>query len=142
MNDDDFQEKMRRAEAAVAALAENFPVFIEDDVSQAEAAMQAALARPDDCDDALLELYAAAHNIKGLGGSFGYDLVTEVGNSLCLLLKLAPHNTPELVQVAQDHMQALKRILDENTSGDGGEEGRALLAQLNAARERAHRALG
>ena len=142
MNDDDLEEKMRRADAAVAALAENFVAYIEEDIDSARAAMGAALERPGDCDDALHELHAAAHNIKGLGGSFGYDLVTDVANSLCLLLKLAPHNTPDLVQLADAHMQALTQILDDDVKGDGGEAGRAVLVQLTADRERVLQALG
>ncbi len=133
----DFEEKMRRAEAAVAALAADFPSYIAEDLERAEAGMAEALDQPAGParDAAMGEVHAAGHNIKGLGGSFGFDLVTDVGQSLCLLLKLAPENTDAVVALAETHVAELRRILDAAIAGDGGADGRALMQTLNAARE-------
>ena len=76
------------------------------------------------------KMYAIAHNLKGMGSSFGFDLMTASGASLCeYLRKLEERNASASVVGA--HLKAMKVILDKRITGDGGDDGKALVARLN-----------
>jgi hypothetical protein len=87
------------------------------------------------------ELYRLSHDLKGLGGSFNYELVTIVGESLCSLIKNdALPGDPSLQRRIMAHIAALKAILQFDLKGDGGNDGEELLATLRVepAKRQAH----
>ncbi|MCH8684063.1 Hpt domain-containing protein [Pedomonas mirosovicensis] len=51
-----------------------------------------------------------AHNIKGMGSSFGHPLMTEAGRSLCAYLRMKP-GEPEELSVVEAHVQGMEQIL-------------------------------
>ena len=124
-------EMIRRAEAAVAALADNFSTWIAADIATAWSALEEAEAS-ETAARGLETLYTMAHNIKGYSGTFGYGLATDVAASLCLLLKRAEGGEVAL-EVASSHLKGLDLIVEHDITGAGGEPGRALLAKLEGA---------
>ena len=88
VSDDDIaSDAIRDAEAAVAALAECFLEWITEDIGRARQALEAAQASPGDNRQQLRDVFEVVHNVKGQGGSFGYDLLTKIGGSLCNYLR-------------------------------------------------------
>ena len=78
-------EAVARAETALRQLADQFAGWLEEEVARLEAARTAA--DPADADhDGLQELHLRAHDLKGLGGVYGFPLVTRVAAGLCRLL--------------------------------------------------------
>lgn len=72
-----------------------------------------------------------SHDLKGLGGTFNYDLVTKVGASLCSLIKNdALPGDRSLQRRIMAHVAALRAILQFDLKGDGGSEGEELLVTL------------
>ncbi len=131
--DEEIAARLEKAEAAVREMAKSFTTFIENDMAQARTSLQRALATPDDCEAALADYYAALHNIKGLGGSFGYQLMTQVADSNCRLLRDTDGGDGEVLKICRAHMHALNTILEKDIQGDGGEYGDKIVAELTGA---------
>ncbi len=127
-----LKETLARAEEATTALRANYTEWARIDVDQAQAILAAATSEADRRREHLDLVYAAMHNIKGQGASFGYPLVTRIGQSLCRLI--APGRTLDdaALKIAQAHLDALKLVLDKKIAGKGGEVGDKLAARLES----------
>jgi hypothetical protein len=85
------------------------------------------------------QLFRLAHDLRGLGGTFNYGLITTIGESLCDLIKNNDLPNDNLLQrhvVA--HIAALEAIRQFDLKGDGGNQGKELLATLRI-EEKKHR---
>ena len=77
-------------------------------------------------------IYDLTHNIKGMGASFNFPLMTHAGSSLCTYLKdLAPDQKVSQ-KVVDAHVRVFEVVLEHQIQGDGGEKGSALQARLAA----------
>lgn len=76
------------------------------------------------------EIFELAHNIKGLGGSFGYYLMTDIADSLCEYLR----NSEDFIHVEPDiisaHAKAMDVVIAEEIIGTGGAQGDQILIRL------------
>ncbi len=121
---------MAEAEAALKALAEEYPAYAVADVDQMDASMT-ALRAVDGGDAGLVaEVYATAHNIKGQGSAFGYDLMTELGEALCALTRDRTSLDSGPLAAATALIAACRTVLAERLTGDGGAFGAQLRANL------------
>jgi len=126
-------EALAEAEAAVAALRDNYLVWVRDDLAAMEAAFGAAVADPEADAEPIASIGAVAHNVKGHGASFGYPLMTEVGASLSAYCRELVHASGAQLAVVKAHIDALKAIIENDLSGDGGETGAELVTLLRDA---------
>jgi HPt (histidine-containing phosphotransfer) domain-containing protein len=77
------------------------------------------------------QVYRTAHEIKGQGSTFGYKLISEIGASLCRLIRQREKlPAAEFDQRALAHCAAVRSVLEKNLRGDGGADGAALLDLL------------
>lgn len=129
-------------DADVQALQESFSEWIDKDLAEAKTALreiERSVRTGEDAVAAKERLFGAGHNIKGLGGSFGYPLLTDIADGLCLLLKQRETFDDYAVKVAVAHVNAVDTVINNKIQGDGGDAGRALLTKLETAVERALR---
>lgn len=117
----DHSDHMADADAALAQLAAEYPAYAAADV----AAMRQALADGD-----AAALHGIAHNVKGQGASFGYDLLTRLGEALCAVFRANPVLTSAHLAHVGALVEACDRVLSERLTGAGGAEGLALAATL------------
>ncbi len=136
-DDDELPEAVRAAEAAVAELAENFTEWMREDLDKALASLAAARESQPDNGAQLRDIFEVCHNIKGQGGSFGYDLITDVGKSLCDYIHDAESASDRTLKVVEAHLTAIRFILDRDIQGDGGPVGKQLRAKLQGLTESA-----
>jgi hypothetical protein len=127
-----LKETLARAEEATTALRANYTQWARIDVDQAQALLDAAKGDPERRRAHLDLAYAAMHNIKGQGASFGYPLVTRIGQSLCRFIAPGRALDEAGLKVAQAHLDALKLVLDKQIAGKGGEVGDKLAARLES----------
>jgi hypothetical protein len=81
------------------------------------------------------QLYRLAHDLRGLGGTFNYGLITTIGESLCSLIDHGDlPNERRLQRLIVAHVAALSAILQLDLKGDGGRQGEELLATLGIQR--------
>ena len=124
-------ELIARAEVAIAELRCDYPIWALNDVIEARSALGEAMADPTLRVPCLDRIFDVAHNIKGQGGSFGYDLATRIGQSLCRLLRTRDRSTVDLDLVRQ-HLEALYLIFFKKIDGDGGRLGDRIGNRLEA----------
>jgi multidrug efflux pump subunit AcrA (membrane-fusion protein) len=125
-----LKETLARAEEATTALRANYTEWARIDVNNTQTLLDAAKMGADRQREQLDLLYAAMHNIKGQGSSFGYPLVTRIGQSLCRLIAPGRALDEAGLKIAQAHLDALKLVLDQKIAGKGGEVGDKLAARL------------
>ena len=115
----------------MAALTEQFIQYIEDSVVRlGEMALQISpgtLLERDVSD----EVFGIAHNIKGMGTTFGYDLLTSIGESLCDYGKKTDPSGNVSSNVVLGHIKAIQLVFDHRISGTGGIKGQELLDSLH-----------
>lgn len=126
-------DAVARADQTMQAMSGSFQQWLETDVRKLQHARvdaeQAAWS-----DAALDQLMSAAHDIKGLGESYGYPLATRMAASLCRLIetpagKAAARAHPALVQA---HVDTLRAIVRDQIKSMDHPVGRALMQTLTA----------
>lgn len=77
-------------------------------------------------------MYQIVHNVKGQGTSFGYPLMTRVGESLLRLVKASDGSIAPDLRLLEAHIAALRTILQHDIRGHGGASGEALAEKLES----------
>lgn len=76
---------LAKAEAALKGLADNFDQWMQDELTKLDAARERVRAEGFNAETAE-NLYFRAHDLKGLGSTYGYPVVTQIAGSLCRLI--------------------------------------------------------
>lgn len=77
------------------------------------------------------EIVATAfHDMKGGGGSVGFDLLSRIGASACDLLDRESAPSQHAVRAANAHIVAAEGVLAAGIEGDGGAAGVELIDKL------------
>jgi len=114
------------------------PLFakLEEEANRLKSAYDVLMQRPGERSDRIKALNAIAFELKGLGGMFGYPLVSRIGE---LILQVTQPNvgvTEDVLEVIELQVDALTLVIRERREGDGGESGRALIASLEEAMDK------
>lgn len=125
-----------RIEASIAGLKKQFLSWADADLKSLYRALDAARQHLSDADDHVKSMGATAHSMRGQGGTFGYPLITQIGNSLCELTEKAKEYGPAELEALELHVQAIHTVLDGRIEGTGGEAERVMLAGLHAVTSR------
>jgi hypothetical protein len=132
--DDDM---LARAEAAIAALHDDYLTWAAQDIERIERLCTEAMALPEqERGHALRELFVAVHGMKGQGGSFGYPLITAIADSFSRFVEGRGgwgHREMEVITV---HIAAIQMVIGEHLAGDGGAAGEQLLNGLHQVLEK------
>ena len=107
------------------AAADKHIADLEASLREVGAAPELWPARKDEAQD-------IAHNLKGQGESFGYPLITSIGQSLLSFLCDLGEADARHVKIALAHVTVLRTVLDKDIRGSGGAVGAALVARLES----------
>lgn len=121
---------LERAEAVIADMAGDYLEWIQEDLQKMEKAFAALSSASGDRQAEIDEVYQISHDIKGQGGSFGYDLMTAIGNQLCRLIEKSNSIGDDEIAAIGLHVNAMKLIITQRMEGDGGEAGDNMLVGL------------
>ncbi len=80
--------------------------------------------------DRRTEILDLVHNVIGLGGSFGYYMITDIADSLNKYIRSVEEFSTIEPQVIAAHLNAMDYIIACNIDGYGGERGKKIMAQL------------
>jgi hypothetical protein len=120
-----------KAEAALKNLSGNFSQWLQDEITKLEAARQAL--RTEGVSPQTLEgLYLRSHDLKGLGTTYGYPLITRVAASLCVLTDDAEKRAAAPMPLVDAHIDAIRAAVSQDIKSDEHPVGRALAEALEA----------
>ena len=120
-----------KAEAALKAMSSQFGQWLQDEIAKLEAAQKAIHEKGLNAETAEA-LYFRAHDLKGLGSTYQYPLVTRLAASLCKLLD-EPSKRTEAPQVLLDaHIDAIRAVVRDQIQTDEHPTGRVLAETLEA----------
>ena len=124
------------AEAALKELSGNFAQWLNDEVTKLEAAR--ANVRTQGLTPQTTEaLYLRAHDLKGLGATYEYPLVSRIAGSLCKLIDEPETRLTAPMVLVDAHIDAIKAAVRDEIRDEEHPVGRLLCAELEL-RVRAH----
>lgn len=112
-------------------LAREFVERLPGDIKQIEDAFTALKAKPED-DFRITVLFRFVHDLKGLGGTFDYPLISVIGNDLCRFLEMPIAINPARLKVIGFYVDALGMVQRKAITGDGGDKGVRIINALHA----------
>jgi hypothetical protein len=118
-----------KAEAALKSLSGNFAEWLADEVGKLEAARQRVKAEgltP----EASENLYLRAHDLKGLGATYEYPIVTRIAGSLCKLIDEPAKRADAPLYLVDAHIDAIRAAVKDGIQSDDHPVGRALVTEL------------
>lgn len=123
-------EALERAEQVILGMTDTYLEWVVEDLRKIEEAYKILAAASGDRKAEMDGVFQVSHDIKGQGGSFGYDLMTAIGNELCRLIERIDKIGPNEVEAVKVHIDSLKLVIAQNMKGGGGKPGKEILAGL------------
>ena len=118
-----------RAEAALMSLSSNFTQWLADEITKLEGARQQI--RADGITPASMEnLYLRAHDLKGLGTTYGYQLITRIAGSLCRMIDDKEKRSATPLELVDAHIDAIKAAVRDGIKSDEHPVGSILVNEL------------
>jgi chemotaxis protein histidine kinase CheA len=128
----DIDAIQKRADQALRALEDDYLAQADKDLRGIEAALSGLAANGEGRERGLRAVHRIAHDMRGQAGTFGYDLVTVIGSSLCSYLEEAEDLDTVRLQAVQIHVDSMRAVLKGRITGQGGKLGRELLTGMQA----------
>jgi len=122
-------DAVARAEAALKNLSGNFDQWMREELGRLEAARDQILADGYNATTAQ-GLYHRSHDIKGLGTTYGYPLVTRIASSLCGLLHDPQMRLTVPSELIVAHVAAISASVNRDIRSDNDPRGKALAEDL------------
>ena len=124
------------ADSIVADMTDSYLGWAEDDLFKINKIQAEFEDNLDQSAIYLDKIFKISHDIKGQGGSFGYDLMTVLGKDLCRFIKGKKTAGKVDLEVINLYVVAMQVILSNRMRGSGGAEGKKVLVGLAAVVER------
>jgi chemotaxis protein histidine kinase CheA len=122
-------EAIARAEAALKGLSSQFGQWLQDELGKLEAARSAI--RDQGLTRATIDqLYTHAHDLKGLGSTYDFPIVTELAASLCRLLGEAEMRLSVPLDLLDAHVDAIGACVRDNIKTADTPAGHAVICAL------------
>jgi hypothetical protein len=118
-----------KAEAALMSLASNFSQWLADEITKLEAA-RAQVKTVGVTVESMENLYLRAHDLKGLGTTYGYQLITRIAGSLCRMIDDKEKRMTAPLDLVDSHIDAIKAAVRDDIKSDEHPVGRVLVQEL------------
>ena len=118
-----------RAEAALKALSAQFSQWLQDEIDK----MDAARARVTDeglSGPAGEALYTRAHDLKGLGGTYEFPIVTRAAGSMCRVIDSPAARAAAPLSLVDAHIAGIKAMIRDDIREDSDPVGLAMVIAL------------
>lgn len=118
-----------KAEAALKSLSGNFAQWLNDEIVKLEAARQDVRAQGLTAQTGEA-LYLRAHDLKGLGSTYEFPLITRLAASLCKLIDDPDTRLSAPMFLVDAHIDAIKACVRDDIKVDTHPVGKVLAAEL------------
>jgi len=129
---------LEEAEATLERQAMDFTDWAKNYLAKLSKIAEAAGLNPTGRKKHFEEMNMVAHELRGQGGTFGYPLITVFAKSLYDATQPGCPEGDAALGVVKAHTDAMRAVIRDKISGDGGEIGRELLKSLKVAIDRAN----
>jgi hypothetical protein len=120
-----------KAEEALAAMSSQFGQWLQDEITKMDQAQ--ADIRAQGYTSATAEaLYFRAHDLKGLGTTYQYPLVTRLAASLCRMMDDPEKRMRAPMLLVDAHIDAIRAVVRDGIQTDEHPTGRVLAETLEA----------
>lgn len=120
-----------KAEAALQSLSGNFAQWLNDEVGKLEAARQGVRTSGVNV-ESMETLYLRAHDLKGLGSTYGFPLITRIAGLLCRLIDDKDKRLDAPMPLIDAHIDAIKAAVRDSIKGEDHPVGKALVQELES----------
>ncbi len=120
-----------KAEAALKSLSGNFAEWLADEVSKLEKSRERIQNEGVNRETAE-SLYMRAHDLKGLGATYEFPLVTRIAGSLCRLIDDPETREKAPMFLVDAHIDAIKAAVRDGIKTDTHPMGRMLAEALES----------
>ncbi len=118
-----------RAEAALDDMKEVFADWLETEVQKLEAAAKRVMAEGLD-GEAGVELFSRAHDLRGMGTTYKFPIITRMAGSLSKLIESEEKRAIAPAKLALAHTGAIRAALRQDIRDEKNPVGRALATEL------------
>lgn len=122
-------DAIAKAEAALKSLSGQFAQWLDDEIKKLDAARAAVQANgytPETAES----LYLRAHDLKGLGSTYEFPLITRIAGSLCRLTDTPERRAQASLFLIDSHIDAIKACVRDDIRDDSHPTGRSLVEEL------------
>ena len=119
-----------KAEAALKSLSGNFAQWLSDEITKLDAARQSV--KDGMTAEAMEGLYLRAHDLKGLGATYGFPIITRIAGSLCRLIDDKDKRMGAPMGLVDAHIDAIKAAVRDDIKDDSHPVGKILVQELEA----------
>lgn len=124
-------DAIAKAEEALKAMSAQFGQWLNDEIVKLDKA-QADIREQGYTPATAEALYFRAHDLKGLGTTYEYPLVTRIAGSLCKMLDDADRRMAAPIAILDAHIDAIRAVVRDQIKTDEHPTGRALAETLEA----------
>lgn len=118
-----------KAEAALKSLSGNFAAWLQDEVTKLETARQ-QVKTLGVTPESMETLYLRAHDLKGLGTTYEYPLITRMAASLCKLIDDKDKRMEAPMVLIDAHIDGIKAAVRDSIKTDDHPVGKILVEEL------------
>lgn len=120
-----------KAEEALKAMSAQFGQWLQDEIEKLDKAQTDIRTRGYD-EQTAEALYFRAHDLKGLGTTYQYPLVTRLAASLCKMMDEPAKRMAAPLVLIDAHVDAIKAVVRDQIQTDDHPTGRVLAETLEA----------
>lgn len=124
-------DAVARAEAALAAMSVNFEEWLKVEITKLDSAMALVVAQGRS-DMSMEALYHRAHDLKGLGTTYGYPIISRIAGTLCRLIDTPDRRRASPLPLVEVHVEAIKAAARNQIRSDDDPVGYALVRELES----------
>lgn len=118
-----------KAEAALKSLSSNFSEWLQDEITKLDAARARIRAEGWKTETAE-NLYLRAHDLKGLGATYEFPLITRLAASLCKMIDDPATRLKAPLPILDAHIDAIRACVRDNIRDDSNPVGKMLAEEL------------
>ena len=122
-------DAVARAEAALKSLSGQFSQWLQDELNKLDAS-RADVKTKGMTAETSETLYMRAHDLKGLGATYEFPLVTRLAASLCKLIDNPETRQRAPLMLVDAHIDAIKAAVRDEIRTDEHPLGKALVEEL------------
>ena len=129
--------KLEAAQGKINERADQFMKEVGAEINALRSAHAQIAEKPDAADpEAAAQIALHAREVKGLAGTFGFDLLTQIGDSLYEFASDISKLDSKRIGLMGAHIDAMELVVQNKITGDGGDTARELLNTLGIATDK------